>query len=83
MSAFGFSIGSKGYIGTGGDMTSLTKDIWEWNQITNAWTRVADYPGGPRAGALGVSVGNRAYIGTGSDSETAYLRDFWEYDPNL
>jgi N-acetylneuraminic acid mutarotase len=82
-SAFGFSIGSKGYIGTGGNGTSFTKDIWEWNQAADTWTRVADYAGGPRGGAFAVSVGNRAYIGTGSDNETAYLRDFWEYDPNL
>lgn len=82
-SAVGFSIGDKGYIGTGGNGNSFTKDIWEWNQAADTWTRVADYAGGPRADAFAVSIGNRAYIGTGSDSETAYLRDFWEYDPNL
>ena len=86
-SAFGFSIGNKGYIGTGynnDDETSyLSRDVWEWDQMTNEWTKLADYVGGPRAGAIGVSIGNKAYIGTGSNYNSGYLKDFWEYDPNL
>jgi N-acetylneuraminic acid mutarotase len=85
-SAFGFSIGNKGYIGTGynGDETSyLSQDVWEWDQMTNEWTKVADYVGGPRAGAISVSIGNKAYIGTGSNYNSGNLKDFWEYDPNL
>ena len=34
--AVGFSIGTKGYIGTGS--TALLTDFWEWDQLTNIWT---------------------------------------------
>ncbi|MRS02142.1 hypothetical protein EG832_02755 [bacterium] len=84
--AVGFSIGEKGYIGTGGSgiqTLNLFQDFWEWDQKSNAWTKVADFSGGPRYGAFCVPVGNKAYIGTGSDYIKAYLSDFYEYDPNI
>ena len=40
--AVGFSIGSKGYIGTG-VASSLTKDFWEYDQAANTWTQKADF----------------------------------------
>jgi N-acetylneuraminic acid mutarotase len=88
-SVVSFSIGTKGYIGIGykeqytGLPAEYYNDFWEWDQATNVWTKAADYPGSPRYGAFGVSIGNKAYIGTGSDYITAYLPDFWEYDPTL
>ena len=38
--AVGFSIGTKGYIGTGGIgiSGSYYNDFWQWDQVTNAWT---------------------------------------------
>ncbi len=85
--AVGFSIGNKGYIGTGynGNQTSyLYQDFWEWDQATDAWTRVADFAGGPRSEAVGVSIGNKAYIGTGIGGSIIYaFKDFWEYDQNF
>ena len=42
--AVGFSIGSKGYIGTGVNGTStFLSDFWEYDPATNAWTQKADY----------------------------------------
>ncbi len=85
--AVGFSIGNQGYIGTGynGNPTSyLYQDFWEWDQATDAWTRIADFIGGPRSGAVGVSAGNKGYIGTGMGGSIIYaFQDFWEYDQNL
>ncbi len=78
-SAVGFSIGNKGYIGTGGNGTSYSNDFWEWDQATNVWTKKADFTGNPRASAVGFSIGNKGYIGTGSDG-TSYSNDFWEWD---
>jgi len=36
--AVGFSIGTKGYIGTGFNGNAFSKDFWEWDQATNIWT---------------------------------------------
>jgi N-acetylneuraminic acid mutarotase len=39
-SGIGFSIGSKGYIGTGKNQGgNYTKDFWEYDPATNAWTQ--------------------------------------------
>jgi N-acetylneuraminic acid mutarotase len=82
--AVGFSIGSKGYIGTGFGYTNQTinykKDFWEYNPATNSWTQKADFGGGVRMYATGFSLGNKGYIGTGQYGNTLF-NDFWEYDP--
>lgn len=59
-SAVGFSIGTKGYIGTGYDGSALKKDFYEWDQATNTWTQKADFPGKPRQVALGFSINSTA-----------------------
>lgn len=76
--AVGFSIGTKGYIGTGSDGIAR-KDFWEYDPINDVWTQEADFAGSARAGAAGFSIGNKGYIGTGSDP--FFTDDFWEYDP--
>ena len=74
-----FSIGSKGYLGTG----SGTKDFWEYDPVADTWTQKADFAGTARSAAVGFSIGNKGYIGTGRDYTIGTLctRDFWEYDP--
>ncbi|HYV90676.1 MAG TPA: T9SS type A sorting domain-containing protein [Chitinophagales bacterium] len=76
--AVGFSIGSKGYIGTGFG-SSYLNDFWEYDPATNAWTQKANFGGTPRCFAIGFSIGSKGYIGTGTDG--SYRNDFWEYDP--
>ena len=83
--ATGFSIGSKGYIGTGLNSSGQVQfliDFWEYDPISNVWTRKADVAGGARYGAFGFSIGNRGYVGMGIVNYAA-LTDFWEYDPDL
>ena len=75
-----FSIGSKGYMGTGSAGAQSSKDFWEYDPATDAWIQKADFGGGVRFGAVGFSIGNKGYIGTGSDS-ISHKKDFWEYDP--
>jgi len=79
-SAVGFSIGGKGYTGTGYD-GSYCKDFWEYDPAQNTWTQKADFGGMARNSAVGFSIGSRGYIGTGYDG--SYYKDFWEYDPAL
>jgi len=79
--AVGFSIGNKGYIGTGSGQAAY-KDFWEWDQATDEWTQKADFSGTPRLAAVGFSIGNKGYIGTGINYGTAsnFNKDFWEWD---
>jgi hypothetical protein len=80
--AVGFSIGTKGYIGTGDDINgNFYKDFWEYDPTTNAWSQKADFGGTPRHSAVGFSIGDKGYIGTGQDVSFIYTNDFWEYDP--
>jgi Head domain of trimeric autotransporter adhesin len=80
-SAVGFSIGSKGYIGTGAD-GAFKIDFWEYDPATNVWTQKADFGGTARQHAVGFSIGSKGYIGTGNDGfGSVYKKDFWEYDP--
>jgi len=79
--AVGFSIGSKGYIGTG--YYPVEKDFWEYDPNNDIWTQKADFGGVARFNAVGFSIGNKGYIGTGNREPTQgpLLKDFWEYDP--
>ncbi len=73
----GFSIGAKGYIGTG--LTSVsTKGFWEWDQATDVWIQKADFGGSARYYAAAFVIGSKAYIGTGWDG--SIRQDFWEWD---
>src|SRR5437870_7366792 len=79
--AVAFSIGRKGYIGTGDDnIIPLYEDVWEYDPSTNTWTQKADFGGGPRAYAGGFTIGSKGYIGLGGELSGG-TKDLWEYDP--
>jgi N-acetylneuraminic acid mutarotase len=78
--AVGFSIGNKGYIGTGNQGNPIMDDIWEYDPLTDTWTQLADFIGGARTNAVGFSIGLKGYIGTGQNDSTE-LNDFWEFNP--
>jgi hypothetical protein len=79
---FSFTIGDKGYAGTGADYSGvLHNDFWEYNPTTNAWTQKADYAGGIRYYATSFSVNGRGYTGTGAAGSYQWRKDMWEYDP--
>lgn len=72
--AVGFSIGDKGYVGTGSDGTSVKKDFWEYDPSSNVWIERAEYGGSPKFQAFGFSINGRGYIG-------GKTQEFWEYNP--
>jgi N-acetylneuraminic acid mutarotase len=80
--AVGFSIGDKGYIGTGSDTSGSQKDFWEYDPTSDAWLQKTDFGGTAREQAVGFSIGNKGYIGTGYATD-GYKKDFWEFDPVL
>ncbi|MBK6483772.1 MAG: T9SS type A sorting domain-containing protein [Chitinophagaceae bacterium] len=77
--AVGFSIGDKGYIGTGYN-GSMLNDFWEYDVTSDVWTQKANYGGTKMHGGAGFSIGNKGYIGIGGGNSIFY-KDFWEYDP--
>lgn len=78
-SAIGFSIGSKGYIGTGDDGNDKN-DFWEYNPSSNSWSQKASFGGAARREAVGFSIGTKGYIGTGASGNfVTYYQDLWEY----
>lgn len=81
--AASFSIGNKGYIGTGWNLpvNAYFNDLWEYDAGANSWVQKADLPGLERHDAVGFSIGNKGYIGTGIDSNFISKNDLWEYDP--
>ena len=79
--AVGFSIGSKGYLGTGYDGDDRLNDFWEYDPSRNAWTQKADFPGVPRNSAVAFSASGKGYVGTGYDGDNK-LNDFYEYNPS-
>jgi N-acetylneuraminic acid mutarotase len=86
--AVGFSLSGKGYICTGIDtnQTKILKDLWEYDPISDSWTKKEDFPGIERYDAACFSLNNKGYITTGSPpgypGDTGYIvNDMWEYDP--
>ena len=81
--AVGFSIGSKGYIGTGVNSTlNPCRDFWEYDTIANTWTQKANFAGGTRVDAVGFSIGTKGYVGIGLGDSGYDYNDFWEYNPS-
>lgn len=81
--ATGFSIGDKGYMGTGyNDGFQIRKDFYEYDPATDTWTTIADCSGKGRIGATGFSIGDKGYVCFGGVSTgTGIAKDLWEYDP--
>jgi N-acetylneuraminic acid mutarotase len=83
--AVAFSIAGKGYVTSGAILVSPTQRgwdqaLWEYNPLTDNWTRKADFAGQGRDGAVAFSVGSKGYVALGKGA-TGPLRDLWEYDP--
>ncbi len=80
--AVGFSIGGKGYVGTGVDFSATVhNDFWEFDPDINTWTIKRPFPGPARIDAVGFSIGNKGYIGTGQNNLAGILyKDFYAYD---
>jgi len=80
MSAVGISIGNKGYVGLGAHhYDTRLKDWYEYDPVSDSWTKKTDFPGIQRYTASGFSIGDRGYVGGGAYYAPAY--DFYEFNP--
>ena len=63
----GFSIGNKGYFGTGTNTLGfLQNDFWEYDPSSNTWTQKTDFGGVPRSNAVGFSIKKKGIYGDGT-----------------
>lgn len=78
----GFSISEKGYVGLGyySPTFSYYKDLWEYDPITDAWTKKANFVT-PRISAAAFSVGDYGYVGGGYTGFVGFNNDLWRHDP--
>ena len=80
--AVAFSIGGKGYLGTGNKPgVGRTRDVWCYDPGTNTWSAIADFGGSARWNATAFTIGGKAYVGLGQDA-TGFRSDIWRYDPS-
>lgn len=77
--AVAFSIGSKGYVGTGYDGTYFCNDLWEYNPGDNEWEEVASFPGGKREDAIAVVIDSKAYFICGRNNGS-FSAELWSFD---
>jgi hypothetical protein len=75
----GFSIGDKGYIGTGYNGSIFYKDFFEYDPISDTWVQKPDFPGQSREFPVAFSIGKNGYMGTGDIINGVPFNDFWVY----
>lgn len=84
--AFSFSIGQKGYVGSGviqvGTSMNLVNDFWEYDPQLDTWTQKATLPSTGRVGAATFVALNAGFVTTGFNLVT-HLSDNWKFDPAL
>ena len=80
--AAGFSIGTKGYIGTGTTVAGDVNDFWQWDPATNIWTQIASYLEPQMTYCFGFSLGNKGYVVGGHNGVIA-TKFVYEYDPSI
>lgn len=78
----GFSIGTKGYFGTGSSGGVPYNDFYEYDPSTNTWTTKASLPV-HRLGCASFSANGYGYIGLGGNNTGATFRDMYRYNPVL
>lgn len=84
-----FTIDDVVYVGLGinnelDEKDKTLKDFWMYKD--RIWTRIADFPGEGRYGAVAFVVNGIAYVGTGfrpaqENTDEIYYSDFYSYNP--
>ena len=73
---YGFGQNGKGYVIQG----NAGNPFWEYDQATDSWSRIGDFPGPSRGFAVGDDWEGKYYYGFGLGQNTNY-NDLWVFDP--
>lgn len=83
-----FTIDNTAYITLGrkASYRGLSTDCYAYNPEEDTWTPRSDFPGAARVFPVSAVVDGKAYVGLGYNykgvyNDSAYMRDFWMYDP--
>lgn len=84
--AIAFSIGQKGYVGTGHllspDQSGPVNDFWEYDSLNDSWKQIAVLPSTARQKANAFSFNGKGYVGMGHEMYGYNLfSDWWSYEP--
>ena len=84
-----FTIGDKAYVGTGIGLQGISgpsrsnNSFIEYDQSSDKWTNLENFPGEPRFSSVGFSIEGKGYLGAGYNLwghyYEAFYNDFWEY----
>lgn len=78
----GFVINNEIYVGTGAANSVGYNDFYRYTPATDTWTKLEDFPGAARMGAIGFTFNGIGYIGGGLTTDFAtHLTDFYSYNP--
>ncbi len=75
-----FALDGNGYV-LAGVTTTMVKDFYRYDPLSDSWTKMADFPGPARGFAYAVTNNGKAYVGFGISTTNQNLKDLWEYDP--
>jgi N-acetylneuraminic acid mutarotase len=79
-----FAIAESGYVGLGFQAvngTAFTDKFYQWNDLTNAWTSLPDFMGGPRSYATAAANSHQGFVATGQDAAANFYNDCFIFDP--
>lgn len=77
------TIGNCIYVITGFRSSGVVnKSVWEFNTVTDTWTRKNDFPGSPKHSPVFFSIGKFGYYGCGRSFDAEQYKDMWRYDPS-
>jgi N-acetylneuraminic acid mutarotase len=60
---------------------AMIGDAWKYDPPSDTWTRLEDFPGERRFGAVAFIINGKAYFGSGI-GPSLNTHDFWEFDPS-
>lgn len=78
-SSIAYTLGDKGYMGTGFDGDDYLKDFWVYDINGDFWSQLSDFPGIERSAASSFGIGSSIYVGLGFDGDFE-LGDFYQYN---
>lgn len=76
--AVGFSIGSRGYAGTGNINGNAVRDFYEYDPAGDVWTAKANIGTINRLQSFGIALNGKGYVGGGGQGNDP--NGFYEYD---